>query len=361
VFTARPRGRAEAIEEYLHAFRAAIGRRVRVDAVIGLSGGADSRHILLELVRIGCRPGLALTVDLPGLEDADIARRLAARCGVAHHVLAPSDGPADEVRKCALVDFMSLQHRWFMAVADHIEQRAWWDGIGGDVLSAGLFLEAWNLELMQAGRFETYAERLVPPGGVYWFGPEARFSRDQAIHDVAEELRLHADAANPVGSFFFWNRTCVDIAASPFGIMARRGITVLAPYLDQQVWECLMSVPADMMLDHQFHVQVIRTAHPEMADLPYARKRQVHASVHRRRARAALPMLWRQWSREPRATTLKAIAHAARSSITGRGDPGGLMEHLVYANALHATMERHAVHGHRGAGRDDDTSDGSNP
>lgn len=338
----RPRGRAEAIEEFVHTFHRAVGRMVRGNAILGLSGGADSRHILLELVKLDRPPNLALTIDLPGSEDADIARKLSARFGVSHKVVPPTDGLEDEILKCALVEFMSLQHRWFMAAVDQVTSpTCWWDGIGGDVLSAGLFLEPWSLRLMHAGQFEAYAERLVPPNDVYWFGPRAPFRREQAIFDIVEELKLHAAAANPIGSFYFWNRTCVDVAASPFGILAHQGVQVLAPYLDHEVWEYLMSLPASLLVDHQFHIEAIRAAHPAAADLPYASKRQLPAAVQRNRARSVLPMLWRRLLNEPRLVTLRALRHAACASITGQGHSGSIMETLVYANALRAALDRH--------------------
>jgi hypothetical protein len=332
--------RDQAIEQYIELFRRTIGRMSQPGAVIGLSGGADSRHILLELVGQCRLPDLAFTIDLPGIEDAAIARQLAGRLQVRHELLPPTDAPDDEVRKCQVVDFRSLQHRWFMAVADRLDRSAWWDGIGGDVLSAGLFLEPWNLALMQAGRFEEYAQRLVPTGNVYWFGASGCFHREQAIHDIAEELALHAEAANPVGSFYFWNRTCVDIAAAPFGILASRGVDILAPYLDAAVWEFLMSLPASLLLDHRFHIDAISAAYPLMADMPYARKRPLPPHVQRFRGRAVMPILWSRFVREPQVRVLKAVCHAARAAVTGRGSPGGLLETLVYADTVMTTLHR---------------------
>jgi len=332
--------RRQAINEYIAVFRSAIGRMAQQNSVIGLSGGADSRHILLELIAQGQPPDLALTIDLPASEDAPIARALAARLRVRHEVLPATDTPDDEVRKCALVDFRSMQHRWFMAVADRIDLPAWWDGIGGDVLSAGLFLEPWSLSLMREGQFEALAQRLVAPGDVYWFGPAGSFSRDQAIHDIAEELSLHAEAANPIGSFYFWNRTCVDIAASPFGILASRGVHILAPYLDSTVWKFLMSLPAEVLLDHRFHVDAIHAAYPYMADLPFARKRAQPSRIQRARGRSVLPLLWRHFVHMPGLRTLKAIGHAVRAAILGVGNPSLLVEAVCYADSVITTADQ---------------------
>lgn len=331
-------GRTAVVDGYIELFRNAVVRMARSDAAIGLSGGADSRHIALELTRAGRPPAIAWTVRLPGSEDAAVAQRLAQRLGIPHELLSATDAARDERRKSSLTDFRSLQHRWFMAVVDRIDRPAWWDGIGGDVLSAGLFLEPWNLSLMQAGRFEALADRMVSRGKVYWFGAPGEFRREQAVHDLATELARHAAAANPIGSFYFWNRTCQDIAAASFGALERRGVAVLAPYLERELWEFLASVPASVMLDHRLHVEAIAKAHPDFADLPYARKLNMPAAIQRARGRGVMPLLSRRFARRPDATSLKALLHSMRAAVTGHGHPGALLEMLVYADDVTATL-----------------------
>ena len=55
--------RDEALDAYIALFRQAVRRRMTNDTVLALSGGQDSRHILLELHAGGNVPDL-LTVDL---------------------------------------------------------------------------------------------------------------------------------------------------------------------------------------------------------------------------------------------------------------------------------------------------------
>ncbi|HZO32460.1 MAG TPA: asparagine synthetase B family protein, partial [Chloroflexota bacterium] len=60
--------RDEAIDAYIPLFREAVRRRLPAEGpgepelVMPLSGGRDSRHILLELLLLGCRPAFCLTV-----------------------------------------------------------------------------------------------------------------------------------------------------------------------------------------------------------------------------------------------------------------------------------------------------------
>ncbi|MFZ3014862.1 MAG: asparagine synthase-related protein, partial [Nitrospira sp.] len=82
--------RHQAIDAYIELFRQAIVRRLTYseEFAVLLSGGRDSRHILLELVRSGARPKFCLTVDLPVQhEDAVVAAQLAKAVDVPHTIL----------------------------------------------------------------------------------------------------------------------------------------------------------------------------------------------------------------------------------------------------------------------------------
>src|SRR5262249_57737343 len=50
--------------------------------------------------------------------------------------------------------FCSFEHNWYLVVADHLNRTAGlvYDGIGGDVFSAGLFLSPRRIELCEEGR-----------------------------------------------------------------------------------------------------------------------------------------------------------------------------------------------------------------
>src|SRR5262249_19524175 len=91
-----------------------------------------------------------------------------------------------------------------------------------------------------------------------------------AIARIAAALEPHADAPNPVGSFFFWNRTRREVALSPFSVF--RGFRVHVPFLDDELFDYLTSLPAEHFLDHTFHYQAIALAYPQWSHIPYATK-----------------------------------------------------------------------------------------
>jgi hypothetical protein len=265
-----------ATEGYIELFRQAISRRVHPRSAIGLSGGCDSRHILLELCAQNRPPKYAVTVDVPVCpSEARIAAELARRTGIKHILVAvkPRQAVQDEIWKNEFSDFMSLEHGWFACVSRRRDELDWWDGIAGDVLSAGLLLEKWNLGLFQQNRLDELADRLVSKGPIPYFRDQGTFPRDQVLAEIRAELQKHAAAPNPVGSFYFWNRTRVNISASAFGLLRPRLQQTIAPYLDRDLWTFLASLPAHLFIEHRLHEDVVTKAYPAFASVPFSEEK----------------------------------------------------------------------------------------
>jgi hypothetical protein len=275
-------GRDAALDAYIEPFRQAIGRRLppaNDGVALPLSGGRDSRHILLELCRQGRPPALCVTArhypPYPD-EDARVAARLTAAVGVRHVIVEQGERFDAELAKNRVTSFGTAMHAWTMALAGSLRGggTTLFDGIGGDVLSAGLFLTPERQALCDAGRFEELAERLLPASNErtlpLLLRPEvrARTTRSRAVDRIAAELTRHADAANPIGSFAFWNRTRRAIGLVPYAVLSRLG-TVFAPHLDHDLYDFLASLPVGLVLDHRLHTDAIRRAYPAYAGVPY--------------------------------------------------------------------------------------------
>jgi asparagine synthase (glutamine-hydrolysing) len=278
----QPLGRSEAVDAYVSLFRAAMQRRLPSadEVALPLSGGRDSRHILLELYASGHRPSFCLTVRhfSPRTDqDADIAARLTRALGLPHVVLdQPESRLRAELKKNVQTGFGTDEGTAFMAMGDYLAGRAAivFDGIGGDVLSAGLFLNAAELALFESGRFAELAEHLCSRWGesradnLLAEGQRGRFGHELAVRHLSAELERHADAPNPVGSFFFWNRTRREIALFP-SCFYGPGVAKLYPYLDHELYNFLASLPAGLFLDRQFHTRAILRAYPQYAHIPF--------------------------------------------------------------------------------------------
>ena len=137
------------------------------------------------------------------------------------------------------------------------------------------------MRLFREGRLEVLADRLLSGfngGGGYneatlemAFGSRElrRFSRSSAVERVTAELARHTGAANPMTSFAFFNRTRRDIALIPF-VMLSPVVAVRCPYLDDDFYDFMVSLPAEMLLDHTFHADCIARIFPRAAHIPFA-------------------------------------------------------------------------------------------
>jgi asparagine synthetase B (glutamine-hydrolysing) len=282
--------REQAVERHIELFRAAVRRRAELPGTLALplSGGQDSRHILAELVDCGRPPAFCVTARYHpprATPDVETASELAALLGIPHEVVEqPRSLVQTLLRHQRVTGFCTLTPSFFMmAVADFLATRAdvVFDGIGGDVLSAGLFLDVERVRLFRAGRLGDLADRLLTGlngGGGYdeatlerAFGSRRlrRFSRSSAVERVTAELARHAGAANPMTSFAFFNRTRRDIALIPFAMLSPV-VAVQCPYLDADFYDFMASLPAEMLLDHTFHADCIARVFPRAARIPYA-------------------------------------------------------------------------------------------
>jgi len=91
-------------------------------------------------------------------------------------------------------------------------------------------------------------------------------------------LKRHADAPNPLASFVFWNRTRREVALIPMSLLRR--MVCFCPYLDYDMFDFLMGLSSETVIDKHFHEDVIHTAYPEYAHVPYTDKRRRRPMPH---------------------------------------------------------------------------------
>lgn len=306
-------GRNDALDAYIDLFRTAVRKRVGDANTVALSGGRDSRHILLELKEQRAPRLRAISVDLEMNSDGAIARQLATRAGVEHSLVPPSRSIEAAIYTVWRTGLMSTEHAWMAEIAKRRDDSIWWDGIAGDVLSAGHFLTDWNVKLYAEGRLEELADRIVAPGKIPYFRDQSLFPRTEAVMALYEELTRHKNAANPIGSFYFWNRTRGNVGASAFGLLRPGGRITAAPFLDRDLWQFLASLPLRHVVDYQFHTDAIKRAYPHFADIPFAQRNVVGRAVQRRNALRLLRILamkrpsWANWNTFLRAASAMVI------------------------------------------------------
>lgn len=279
--------REQAVDAYISLFRQSIKRRLPIDDnfTVPLSGGRDSRHILLELCEQGRPPRFCVTIPRyppSTAEDVRVSALLASATGI-EHVIAPQIESrfATEIRKNITTGFCTDEGAWLIALADYLQGRVHtaYDGIAGDVLSAGLFLKADLLNLFESKSYFELSDKLLEGGKLlnredtldHLLRSEQsqKVSRERAINHLTVELKKHSHLSNPVSSFYFWNRTRREIALSPYSVLNKAVPTIYSPYLDHDLFDFLTSLPTEMIIEHTFHTETIRRAYPKHADIPF--------------------------------------------------------------------------------------------
>jgi asparagine synthase (glutamine-hydrolysing) len=345
--------REVAIRHFDEALRGAITRLAPHHGtwIVPLSGGRDSRHLLFALAATGNKPDRCVTVrhyPPKGDDDERVAAMLADAVGLPHAIVDQRPHLLRaEIRKNRATHLGALEHGWFVAAADRFGRMATgvWDGIAGDVLSAGLFLDRERLELFESDRLDALAEVILGDDSYLrvllrprWHRP---VGRALAVERLRAELGRHRGAANPVGSFFFWNRTRRGVALSPFALVRRRCF-VIAPYLHPDVYGVLASLPAAMLLDHTFHTETIARSYPDFAHVGYEDKsvrQPVPAALFRAVCRSLVRLATDRAALGFVRTEFVAAA-TARASVSSRrrADVLGLLPHVAYLVQLRRLM-----------------------
>lgn len=266
--------------------------------VVPLSGGRDSRHILFALQEEGHRPDFCLTArnQFPDRPDRDIPRAVAvARAlNLPHEIVGARQSWFQQRRRANWEQgLLADENAWYLTVADHLHGRAGtvYDGLAGDVLGAGLYLSTGTLRAFRSGDPWTAARGVLDSFGSN-LGGEAtlqrvmdpdlyrRTNREVALERLAREAVRHLEAPNPVGSFFFWNRTRREVALQPFHLL--RGISAVhTPFLDPEVVDFLMGLSAEHFLDGTFHTRTIQQAYPRHSHIPFGEGKGDHPHPER--------------------------------------------------------------------------------
>lgn len=309
--------RAEAMDTYAGLFTRAVRRRLsRTETfAVPLSGGRDSRHILLELVSQGCRPAFCVTTrHYPPRndEDARVAALVTGRLGLKGIVISPGDDRFGEQLACdRITNYAAAGMNMFKVVSDYLRPRVEvvYEGLGGDVLSAGLKSSHRRLALLRSGAYQDLFTDLAvsDEGALRCIVSPALLEKmplDDAVARFSAELRRHLDAPNPWASFLFHNRTRRSIAQCPFALLSGSG-TVFTPFLDRDLARFLLSLPPELTVDGTFHTETILRSYPQYADIPFEAKTgpdKPGAAHYRAWSRA----LAAAWAREPRHAFLNA-------------------------------------------------------
>ncbi|HWR17322.1 MAG TPA: hypothetical protein VN577_21005 [Terriglobales bacterium] len=273
--------RKDALDGCISLVRQAVMRTAPSDQqfAVTLSGGRDSRHILLELLSCGFKPSFCATAryfDCWPTNDIEIAAELCRRSNIPHHVVGQDSSMlTGQLEKNIRTSFGTTDHVWIPPLVRFLKSRTntVYEGVACDVFT-GTFSTPKRLAYMRAHQFEKFADDVLELDdkairALVGEDNFRRMNREAAVARVAKEAEKYADAGNPVALYFIFNRTRRVTSLAPMNLLIDVG-NVITPYLDFDVFSFLCGCPGEMFVDHTFHTEAITLAYPEFADVPYA-------------------------------------------------------------------------------------------
>lgn len=260
------------------------------ELALGLSGGRDSRHLLLAAQAVDRPIGQFVTAQHwnPGASQADTqgARALAEELGLPLEIVpGGQDRYAAEWEKNRRLGLRTLNHSWLLPMADHLAgQRALLDGLnGGALLGRDSLTRSW-LE-SHGSRAPTSGEaldhivrRLVrgPRRRITSWLPSSRID-SRVWKEVEERLRQrferYTDYPNPFQAWSYLEHARRGTALAPYGLMGND--RVICPYFDPRVVALGLSLPWAISSRPNLQVDMISRIYPQVAHVPYANDLEV--------------------------------------------------------------------------------------
>lgn len=275
----------EAKRRYLSTFREAVQRTLPIEGfALGLSGGRDSRHILLQLLELGIEP-TQLTTSSHCLRASDPdtmgATMIAERAGFPITLVEPDpDRIRSELRKNELTEFASLAHSWGLQLGSAFTgQPVLYDGMnGGALFGRAPFVSTLSdasgrpphdIPGLAAAVIERWFDRVI--GRI-----EALFVASPLPESVLEEARQRIETAmwnyehapSPAKAFHYFNHTGRTIGAFTYGLMNTD--SVLCPFDDPEVVRLGLGLPWPVSHNPRLQTEAIRDAFMQYADIPFA-------------------------------------------------------------------------------------------
>lgn len=284
--TEPPKSIKEAIDGWSDRFRVAMKRRLPAEEQfdLPLSGGRDSRMMLLELNRLGHQPRRVLSLgssDDDPSSDTNIASHLAHRLGITFQEVLEHDVDwlsAERTRHVAC-GFEALEHVWLMPLWNEILRgdAFWYDGLGVGSLTRNSTASPEMTKMIRDRDFSGWAKglyALTAATSPRWLEPILErcpfpVADDQSVlSDLETELARHLDAPNPITSFTFENWGRRSIALNPLAI-CRSQARVELPFMDRDLVSWARSIPVEMMHENDIQTDVCHRLYPDFSNIPF--------------------------------------------------------------------------------------------
>jgi asparagine synthetase B (glutamine-hydrolysing) len=247
--------------------------------VVMLSGGLDSRRILLSAVARGFRPA-TLTVPVPARAtdellsaDEGIASRLAERATVPHErvdVDTSAALTAARRKRDVLLAGEADEHEWMTLLASAARGRfdLNFDGLAGDTLLANPF---YHTPLEIAAGWQDVGKLSMQLASPFFDRFAARSVIRRRTRSLAErvevELRMLPENPNRVSFLHLSGRTARIVGLAPEGLLAS-AVPSVYPYLSSGLLQLAVRLDPFWKKETGYHRRGIDRAFPGFADVP---------------------------------------------------------------------------------------------
>lgn len=257
--------------------------------VLGLSGGRDSRHILLSVLSQQRRlPRLVTSSHFLGnLSQADItiAQKLASKlCVDIQTVQQPRDRFHQEWDKNIKIGLQSTSHSWGLALSDALNgPEVLLDGMNGGVLfgRSGLLRSA----VVKFGNKRPCFKELREFVKSNLIENANKLNKtmlssnilstcviDNVIDRVCNCFEKYEYFNNPIQSFQYHEHVRRNTRLFTYGLMKNE--IVVCPFDSNVMVEFALNLPWEISCDHQFQNMAIVYLFPEFGIIPYAEQMQ---------------------------------------------------------------------------------------
>jgi asparagine synthase (glutamine-hydrolysing) len=258
---------------FAHAVRSCADTMTRPRLVVPLSGGRDSRHLVLEARKQDIKIDHCATLDHThgrGVDpEAKCASILTKRIGV-RHVIVHADWASvpDQVTTLGLTHLCSDENTRAIPLAEYLKPLdcSIFDGLGGDILSRSRYFSDRTLSnAVKSGRSADAAKHWLDKPADRDTAPEIK---ELAKGRIVASLDRFRDTADPNTQFLSWNRSRREIGLQCSSIL-NHAAEVFCPYYSPELVHLCSSLPAEITSDGKFHDHVIQRDFSEVADVPH--------------------------------------------------------------------------------------------
>lgn len=313
---------AEVTDAFVAAMRRAIAAAAPSEPFVHpLSGGRDSRYLLLELCRQGRPPRECVTLaDSEQHPDVVVARAVCSALGLPHRVLPPvGDGFERELVNAEATHLCADEHSWLVSLAAALRHLTpvVFDGLGGGTLCRASFAGDPRAVKSLREQAASLLDRFRPPSerglelASTLLGVELP-GRAVVEERVSRALSGLSGEPNPIVRFMYLNRTCREVSLVPRSMYRAIG-RVETPFLHPEVLALLRSLPPRFFAENPtFQDHATRVAFPESAGLPIVGKDAVFPARRRHLRDALSPLRRSLWWRRQLDAEARAVARQLR-------------------------------------------------